>query len=1686
MRTTLPFAPFALRELAEHWERQMARAASPAETGELRSHLLQVYVQIVHDDFDPVVRRRTAERLLSMLEAGPTEPGILEQLADVAAADEDSELQRRALELLARSEDVGVRRCALERLGDVLDLLGDRGAAADAWKSAARLLGDTRFERDCARQLYERALDARPDDGEAAEKLAHLCAREGAWRQVAEVFGAVVRSDGPRAAALLIHLVPGAVAAGAIGELASMVDEVVALLPPRCESARDLLRAKARAFAGSPEWHAEACEAYRGLLQAFGEEEDRREYEAHVAATPDAMQRHDEHRWLYQWRAANDAHPCEPLLAWAKEEEEHGEVDLAIGVLRRALAESPGLEEALEPLCRLSLRAGDFVGAFEALEALTGASRRDQRPHLGSYVAPLLQAGAGRLLAGALDAGAEVSLYERVVRVARLLDQLDAVVLWYGHALRERVTDPALADAIGRRLAALEAECALDPTFFVETLERVLALAPGARWALDRVKLALAAQARWDDFFRMFDRAIAAVEDPRDRAELLEEAGFAARDMANDASRATTYLRALCDERPDDVAAAAALEHLYERQRRKLVLAEFLAGRAERSEGSARRELQRRVVTLRLELGDVEDASAMVDAMLDGGADVASVSDLLEQLARHPGQDRAVDRLRAHYESLGRFEDCVRLVDAALDGPMQDARRTALARELVRVRVAAAGGAGAFVRTAARLQQEAARRPALAETMHRALLRRAIAATKHAPTDAEYADAIEGAERVVDGWTQLLLDAGDVTRACRLLRRGARLPFDRARQRALLGRAAELTADRLDASRAIRLLEEIFRADSADAVARGLLNRFAGLLRDAGREERIAALWEQQAGHRACSADVAKQRACWLLAGEAWERAAAVDRALAAYTRAADLGSDEAFDALARIHAEHARWPEAASALEWLYVHAPASNVPRHALRLADAYVHLERRDRAKASLEQVLCGSPEAGDADAVRRTLARLYREDGALRPLTETLAALARTNPSDAALRLELADLLEGFGEWSRAAEALRERIALFGEHRSPERGLLHHRLAHVLVRANDPAGAFGQLRLASRMLPVHPGILHDLARAALDMGDLELAEQTYRALLLALRRRSDTSAAPSSARILLQLATIALRRGSRARAANLAESALQSALEAGDDPRPFEQLLREMERHDLLVSTLMHQVEWSADLLARCSALRDLVGLWRSDLHEEPELGAALRRSARGLRADLERERIADGAAWAALWSAHAALGEEASLLRAGDRIVPVLQDALGRIDAAPDRARLRVALAAMLGAQPAASEQAEALLSTALDEADDADTARRIAEQLETLRSPRLADALELRAKLDPGAATSLAPRLAALREAQGDAAGVVRALEPLFSREADRSATPEDLPLLRRLVAAYEALGTEPDAVGLERLASLAAADEAWDRAARIYARMVRASAGPQDAARRLLDACERVGRPGDAREPLEEARRRSPANAEIDRALERVYELTQNWAPLALLLAARAERTSLAAEKAALLLRAATVLIDRAGDPAAALPWIEQARAAHPDDLEAVLLWAGLQRAAGRTREALQALEEAARRPRAKRSPALAAVYLEIGEAYLASDDLAEAFDALKAGFAIDWHSGRLALLLGLVALDVGDEKIAERALLAVAMGAPRREGSAAGATPSEKATAYQHLAALAQAQGDLAKARRWASRAA
>jgi tetratricopeptide (TPR) repeat protein len=172
----------------------------------------------------------------------------------------------------------------------------------------------------------------------------------------------------------------------------------------------------------------------------------------------------------------------------------------------------------------------------------------------------------------------------------------------------------------------------------------------------------------------------------------------------------------------------------------------------------------------------------------------------------------------------------------------------------------------------------------------------------------------------------------------------------------------------------------------------------------------------------------------------------------------------------------------------------------------------------------------------------------------------------------------------------------------------------------------------------------------------------------------------------------------------------------------------------------------------------------------------------------------------------------------------------------------------------------------------------------------------------------------------------------------------------------------------------------------------------------------------------------------------------------------------------------------------ERAGCPGAARAPLESVLRVQPDSAhlaaqsaETRLTWARLLAKVGRATEALEVVAQ----DRGKRAPNIGAVYLEIGRAYFAKDELVEAFNALKAGYAIDPRYVELALMLGLLAIDLGDVETAERVLLSVAMSTTRSAGSSGGATAHDKLKAFYHLAAMADAKGEVAKANRWASAA-
>lgn len=2004
----------------------------------------------------------------------------LQGVAEIAHDEDDPILHRSALELLVRTASGDAKRRALERLGDFqFAQLRDPRAAAESWRPAAQMCEGSPAEQAHAQALYERVLEALPDDREAAQRLTALYRQSNDWTKLPAVLRVLIRTDpaGEGPAQLLLELEKGAIEAGAADDYVALLDHVLARSRPESkESARALKRARARVLGAAPSRQDEASLVYRELVEAMALDEDVRDFESFIESRASAQERHLDRRWLYGWRAGREARPVKVLLDWGRAEDEFGEAEAAIAVYQRLAEIDPGRKEALEALCRLRLHAGDFEGGLAALRLLRDTASETERRGVILRMARLLLEEMGRpaeaalalaplfdvvppiaavqqmmqrtladpaaraaiverleqlaneadpatrlrvyeflvnardetaamggarlrwlqrvvelttdraeALRAAVDGAIEVpdalSLWEAAEAVARELGQVEVVSRAYHRALSATTIEPALAETLVRRMIAFEGEYGAGSALLVLALQRMLELTPGARWAIDRVKLMLGSQARWDELFGIYDRAIAVATDPGERADLLDEAAFAAKDLASRPERAIVYLESIHELRPDDPAIDAALERLYEKQGQTSALIALLGDRLERCTGFHHRELLRKIASLWADLGSAGEAIAIVDRMLSDGAAVADMTDLLERLAADPpdppvsagatvasgprpvalpadpqasagatvaggrrpvtlavAQKRAIALLRAHYDAAAQVDDVVRMSERELALAGDAEERGRCVRDLVALRLAAAERANpttVFAQVVPRVEADVAGDVPLAKIAFEVVLQRALGAWKQ-PASPARDDASEGAWRVIHILEKLLTQSGKAEAALNLLTRCRGLPFERARRREMVREAALISADRLeDPARAIRTFGDLFEEDGGDEVAARSLKRFAALLEAAGELPRLAGLWEAQSLVHEKAGRAAEERACWERAARLWERQDAADRAVAAYERAGALGSSAAFEALARIHSENGAWAEAAEALEWLAAHSPAELRGLRALQLAEVCVALGDRSRARAHLESAIAAGVEAERVEQVPDRLITLYREDAAWRPLARLLAAQARRPghperrlawlreasdlhwrkleepaeaaallqlavswyPGDATLRPALADVLESSGQWEDAALVLRDQVATHRDQRSKERARVHHRLALALTRAGQPGGALAELRLAAEMHPSHPAILFDLGQAALASDELDLAESTYRALLLAIHHSIDDADAgpsgPHRAEVLVELSEVAARKDDGARAVDLVDSAVDAALESGKDPSGFEGPLRARGRYDLLARSIERRVERAATLTARANALGDLAAVWAEHLASATDLRARIARHAERMYRELEQEGLAESAAWTALAAAHRSLGDEGARLALGQRRAALLEAAIPHLHDGADRNRLRVELATTLLEDPSRHGDAVTLLSSALadnpgdGEAADwlADALERLGrfdelvgvlesrlgagalaasaattwrlgnaleraarpkealaryeslleepaasgtstdapapawlaplvERLEALDSERLADGLEK--MLASGAGRALAARLLELRDRAGDAAGARRALEIGFAAEPGNAiffrrlvdayreagdlagtlrlldpaiaARPDDTELLLLRASAREGLGDDDGALfdletaavgavgtvgavgavgearyvdallalhervlgrqlasgereperralpaiasvyairvvdvllharrfeearreldrllarnpaqadGLERMAALQGADGQWALAAETYARLLPiAEAGDRDGLLRVVlamaDACERAGDAAAARDALETAFAKAPESHELMQRLERVCEMMGDVARLAKLLIAHAERephdaaAGAAEERTRLLVRAGNLLLESAHDPAGALAVAERARAADGESLEVTLLWAAAQRRLGRFGEALSVVQEAAARAKGRRTPLLARLHLEAAKLHLALDEIVEAFDSLKAGFSLDWRNPEIAMLLGLVAIDLDDEKLAERALSGLTT-APVRDASGAGVDATLQAGAFYRLALLAQGKGDRGKARRMATRA-
>jgi tetratricopeptide (TPR) repeat protein len=156
----------------------------------------------------------------------------------------------------------------------------------------------------------------------------------------------------------------------------------------------------------------------------------------------------------------------------------------------------------------------------------------------------------------------------------------------------------------------------------------------------------------------------------------------------------------------------------------------------------------------------------------------------------------------------------------------------------------------------------------------------------------------------------------------------------------------------------------------------------------------------------------------------------------------------------------------------------------------------------------------------------------------PILERAAQLV---PHDRDLLLALCDAYNAAQRGREAALVLEKVIASFGNKRTKELALYHHRLGRALAQLGDKDVALAQLDMAFKIDPGSVSVLRDLGVLAFETNDLDRAQKTFRALLL---QRLDSSSGISKGEVFYYLGEISAKQGDKAKAVQMLERAIEN--------------------------------------------------------------------------------------------------------------------------------------------------------------------------------------------------------------------------------------------------------------------------------------------------------------------------------------------------------------------------------------------------------------------------------------------------------------------------------------------------------------------------------------------------------------
>ena len=437
------------------------------------------------------------------------------------------------------------------------------------------------------------------------------------------------------------------------------------------------------------------------------------------------------------------------------------------------------------------------------------------------------------------------------------------------------------------------------------------------------------------------------------------------------------------------------------------------------------------------------------------------------------------------------------------------------------------------------------------------------------PTDAEARQALEATFEKAGRWR-------DLEDALRSRLDVAVTVDERVETRLRLATLAEARLQSPDG--AVEYLRDALDEVPDHAAAGASLER---LYTSLGRWNDLADTLERRLDHAVASGDAASELSTLVRIGELHEqRLKDVERAIELYERVLERQPEHpgALAAVARLAEASGDHEKAASMLRRaVAVAEPGAGSAAIALRLATLErTKLSDDGAAEASLRRALALdagcvaalqelrsiAEKRGDATMLAEVLEKelaLATDAPGQTSLLRALATLAREKlqdgpraigyleraaqlaPEDRDVLLPLVDLLTANGRERDSVPILERIIASFGARRSKELAQWQHRLGQAQERLGNKAEALVLYDAAFKVDLTSVPILRDLGVLALETGDLERAQKTFRALLL---QRLDAGIGITKADVYAYLGDTLARMNDKPKAIGMLERALET--------------------------------------------------------------------------------------------------------------------------------------------------------------------------------------------------------------------------------------------------------------------------------------------------------------------------------------------------------------------------------------------------------------------------------------------------------------------------------------------------------------------------------------------------------------